>query len=124
MTGALLHLFVGVALVGGLLWLASKAARAYGARGLGSGGRDEALRVVARRQMVKGASVVRVSVEDKDLLLGVSDKGVGLLCELPKTPAPNASRAGEATFAATGWQPRPSFAEALARSLSLRRERG
>jgi flagellar biogenesis protein FliO len=122
MTGVALHFVVGVAIVGGLLWGASRLARSYGA-GATNAGRDGTLRVVARRQVAKGASIVRVSVEDKDLLLGASQKGVELLCELPKTRAVPEATPAASSFATTGWQPRPTLAEALSRSLNLRRRR-
>lgn len=126
--GTVLHFLVGVAVVGGLLWLVSKAASRYGARTGPTRGRDDALRVVARRQVAKGSSIVRVSVEDRDLLLGASQRGVELLCELPKTADQEAelprlagtARSAGNSFAETGWQPRPSFAEALTRSLGAR----
>ena len=120
--GTVLHFLVGVAVVGGLLWLVSKAASRYGARTGPARGRDDSLRIVARRQVAKGSSIVRVSVEDRDLLLGASQRGVELLCELPKTAdqkteLPRLSGGGGNSFAETGWQPQPSFAEALSRSL-------
>jgi flagellar biogenesis protein FliO len=88
MTSVLAHFFVGVVVVGGLLWGASRLAGS----GLGAtrrpGRSPEALRLVGRRQVGKGSSIVRISLEDRDLLLGSSPKGIELLCELPKSPEP------------------------------------
>lgn len=123
MTGTALHFLIGVALVGGLLWGTSRLAKTYSAKGGLRTRRDEPLRVVARRQVAKGASLVRVSVEDKDLLLGASQKGVELICELPKTQKALATLAETNHFAATGWQPRPTFAGSLSRPLNLKRQR-
>lgn len=78
---------------------------------------------MGRRQVVKGAVILRVSVEDRDILLGASSKGVEVLCELPKTPAPRPVATPEMGYGPDGQPLRPSFAEALARSLALRRRR-
>lgn len=117
MTGLVLHLLAGAVIVGGLLWGASRWARAAG---LGPSGRDEVLRVVSHRQLAKGAALVRVSVEDRDLLLGTSAKGVELLCELPKTALPARQGGLGLCFGPDGQPVKPTFAEVLARPLSFR----
>lgn len=119
MTGDVLHFVVGISVVAVLLWGASRLTGRLSAD-MPRAGRPEALRVVGRRQVARGAAVVRVSVEDRDVLLGVSPKGVELLCELPKTQVQPVPARGTAV----GDQPaRPSFSQALARSLALRHER-
>jgi len=80
-----LHFLVGVAVVGAMLWGASVAARRFGARGVGRGPVQEGLRIVARRPISKSTTLVRVSVEDRDILLGASPKGLEMICDLPKT---------------------------------------
>jgi len=80
-----LHFVVGVAVVGAMLWGAAALARRFGARGERRGPLQDGLRIVARRSISKSSTLVRVSVEDRDILLGSSPKGVELLCDLPKT---------------------------------------
>lgn len=116
MTGLFVHFVLGVGAVLGLLWLASKGARRLPGRGGGAAG---GLRVVARRQLGKGSAVVRVGVEDKDLLLGCSPQGIELLCELPATapepdPAPAPALLPDLNRA-------PDFAAVLSQALGLRR---
>lgn len=123
MTGAVLHFLVGIAVVGSLLWGASRFAERW--KTGGHRVRDEPLRVVSRRSLAKGVSVVRLSVEDRDLLLGATSKGVELICELPKTPGPAPVLAATTTYRVAEYGPdgqpaRPSFAEALTRSLALK----
>ncbi len=120
MTGVVLHFLLGVAVVGGLLWGASRLAERW-KTGVPRAVRDEPLRVVGRRNLAKGASVVRLSVEDRDLLLSATSKGVELLCELPKTPVPAVPPSTAVSFGPDGQPIRPTFAEALARSLPLGR---
>ena len=85
MIPTVVHFLVGTAVVGGLLWATSVLARRFGRRGVSLGGGDDRLRIVARRSLTKGSTLVRVSVEDRDILLGASSKGVEMLCDLPKT---------------------------------------
>lgn len=84
-----IHFLVGVAVVGGMLWGAAALARRFGARGANPGPAGTGLRIVARRPISKGSSLLRISVDDRDLLVGASPKGIELLCDLPKTaPVP------------------------------------
>lgn len=122
MTGIALHFLIGIAVVGGLLWGVSRLAERWRA-GVLRPVRDEPLRVVARRNLAKGVSVVRLSVEDRDLLVGATPKGVELICELPKTPAQAPAQAPAAPYGPDGRPERPAFAEALARSLAIRHRR-
>ena len=85
MISTALHFLVGIAVVGAMLWGAAVAARRFGARGEGRGPVQEGLRIVARRPISKNATLVRVSVEDRDILLGASPKGLEVICDLPKT---------------------------------------
>lgn len=87
MISTALHFLVGVAVVGAMLWGAAVAARRFGSRGMGRGPVQEGLRIVARRPISKNATLVRVSVEDRDILLGASQKGLEVICDLPKTAA-------------------------------------
>lgn len=96
MISTAIHFLVGVGVVGGMLWGAAVLARRFGTRGVSPGSAEAGLRIVARRPISKGSSLVRVSVDDRDLLVGASPKGIELLCDLPKTapvqlPAPAAS---------------------------------
>jgi flagellar protein FliO/FliZ len=60
----------------GLLWgLARLARRPLGGRGTG------VVRVLARQQLSRGASVAVVRVADRALVLGVTDAGVSLLAD-------------------------------------------
>jgi flagellar biogenesis protein FliO len=121
MTSLLAHFLVGIAVVGGLLWAVSRLARAGFAGMKGPSSSGGALRVVGRRQIAKGAAVVRVSVEDRDLLLGSSPKGIELLCELPKSPEPTREPSPVGLLFGEGEQ--GSFADMLGRSLLARRRR-
>lgn len=123
MIGTAVHFVLGVAVVGGLLWFASLLARRWKPGAIAAGRRD-ALRVVERRPIAKGVSVVRLSVEDRDLLIGASSKGVELLCELPKTPAPQQGPSAPAlSYSPDGRPMRPGFVDALSASLANRRRR-
>jgi flagellar biogenesis protein FliO len=91
MASLLVRFIVGSGVVLGLLWCASQLTHRYGSARVGTLRRVGGLDVVARRQLSRGASIVRVSLDDKDLLLGCSAKGIEMLCELPLTrdePAP------------------------------------
>lgn len=88
----ILRFIVGSGVVLGLLWLTSKLAARYGTKGGGRFRASGGLDVVARRQIARGTSIVRISVDDKDLLLGCSAKGVEMLCELPLTHPVEAPR--------------------------------
>lgn len=85
MISTAVHFLVGVAVVGGMLWGAAALARRFGARGASPGATGAGLRIVARRPISKGSSLLRISVDDRDLLVGASPKGIELLCDLPKT---------------------------------------
>lgn len=126
MTGIALHFLIGVAVVGSMLWGVARLAERW-KTAAPRAAHDEPLRVVARRNLAKGVSVVRLSVEDRDILVGATPKGVELICELPKTDAPAATRARAAgplpTYGPDGQPLRPAFAEILTRSLALGRRR-
>ena len=95
----------------GLLWgLAKVARRPFGGRGAGP------LRVLARQQLSRGASVAVVRVADRALVLGVSETGgVSLLAdadpEVFVEPAPVVARAPSLTGSALS---RDTWRQALA----------
>jgi hypothetical protein len=77
---------VAMGSIAGLLYWAK---RRIGGAGGGAGVRRvPGLRVVARVGVAKGATVVRVAVGDKDLLLGCTQHEVTNLAELPPSPEP------------------------------------
>jgi len=86
MLSVLWHFLFGVVVVGALLWASAWAARRWSSRFDEScAGRSE-IRVVSRQQVARGAWVVRISLDDKDVLVGASQHGVNLLLdELPKS---------------------------------------
>lgn len=87
MLTVLVHFVIGVAVVGALLWGSSVMARRLANRGVRLGPGEDALRIVSRHSLTKGSVLVRVSVEDHDILLGASSKGIEQICDLPKTRA-------------------------------------
>jgi len=121
MTSALVHFLFGLVVVGGLLWALSRLARGGFAGLKRSPAGGDALRVVCRRQVAKGAVIVRVSVDDKDLLLGSSPKGIEMLCELPKSPEPSPAAQPVGLFFGDPGQ--AGFAELLGKTLASRRRR-
>jgi flagellar biogenesis protein FliO len=121
MISVLFHFLVGIAVVGGLLWALSRLAKGGFASLRARTGGGDALRVVCRRQVSKGAVLVRVSVEDKDLLLGSTPKGIELLCELPKSADPLPAAQPIGLF--FGDDEPGSFAELLGKSFLAHRRR-
>lgn len=124
MTAVLVVRFVlGSAVVLGLLWASARLAARYGSPGASR--TSAGMRVVARRQLGKGLAVVRLAVEDKDLLLACSPKGVELLCELPASAAEQSTLEADPPLltGASGGAAPTSFASALKHAIGLRQRR-
>lgn len=105
----IVRLVVAVAVVIGLLLLTVRFGRRMNGRG--SSGPRTTLRVVSRQALGRSASVAVVRVDDRLLLLGVTDGSVNLLTELDaeaeqEPVTQRAARATRPTLAA----PRPSEA--------------
>ena len=90
----ILRIFFSLLVVFGLMWGLARLAR----RPLGSRGGTATLSVVARQQLSRSASVAVVRVNDRALVLGVTDGQVNLLTEtdlaevMEPAPAPGAVR--------------------------------
>jgi flagellar protein FliO/FliZ len=90
----ILRIFFSLLVVFGLMWGLARLAR----RPLGSRGGTATLSVVARQQLSRSASVAVVRVNDRALVLGVTDGQVNLLTEtdlaevVEPVPAPNGVR--------------------------------
>ncbi|MGH9068810.1 MAG: flagellar biosynthetic protein FliO [Acidimicrobiales bacterium] len=89
---------LGVGVVVVMLWFASRMARRMPAR---MGKPTSTMRVLERTPVAKGVTLVRVGLEDRDLLLSCSTRGAEVLCELdkrpdPPTPAPSIALLGDA----------------------------
>lgn len=69
-------------LIVAILVLTYFASRWY-ARRMGAGGAGRHIRIIDRAPVGARASVAIVRVEDKHYLIGIGDKGVDMLCELP-----------------------------------------
>lgn len=102
MISTAIHFVVAIGVVGGMLWGAAILARRFGSRGTRPGPAGPGLRIVARHPVSKSTSLVRVSVEDRDLLIGTSPKGIELLCDLPKTAPAEIPSTGSAPLLSPG----------------------
>jgi len=79
----IVRIVVGTGALAGLAYWAKRRAG-----GTGPLRRASSLRVVSRLGVAKGASVVRVAVGDRDLLLGCTSQSITTLAELPASPVP------------------------------------
>lgn len=83
----MLQLLIGLAVVIGLIWVASKVAKGRLARPARSRGASTALSVISRQTLGKGVHVAVVRIGSETLLLGVTAHQVTRLAEIASDDA-------------------------------------